>query len=273
MSNKLYDFAVIGGDMRQLYLVEKLVAGKHRVCHFGLCDTPRQEGAQAVDSLQHAVEHAAFIIGPIPLGKYQGVIDYLVSGQSLLAGCIPEALTVTLQAKGITVIDLMLDEPFATYNSIATAEGSLCEAITRSPINLHRSNCAVLGYGRCGRTLVHCLRGMFCQVTVYTPLPKEQAEANIVASHVFSLHALEQNPCKYDYIFNTVPAPIIHSTFLEKMKAQAVIIDIAAAPGGIDYDAALKNHVCVWHCPGLPGKYAPLSSAEAIISVIERVKQ
>ena len=273
MPGKPYDFAVIGGDMRHLYLVEKLAATRHFICHFGLCGTPMYERAQAVDSLKQAVEQARFVIGPIPLGKYQDIVEYLECGQVVLAGCIPEALMTTLQAKGITVIDLMLDEPFAIYNSIATAEGALCEAITRSSVNLHSSNCAVLGYGRCGRTLVHYLRGMFCRVDVYTPLPKEQAEAKIIAEQVFSPQALGQTPGKYDYIFNTIPAQIIRANFLKKVKEQAVIIDIAAAPGGIDYDAALKYHVCAWHCPGLPGKYAPLSSAEAIAAVIERVNE
>ena len=32
-----YDYAVIGGDMRQVYLAEELASGAGRVCCYGIC--------------------------------------------------------------------------------------------------------------------------------------------------------------------------------------------------------------------------------------------
>ncbi len=41
----------------------------------------------------------------------------------------------------------------AILNAVATAEGAIAEAIKRSIINIHQSNCLVLGYGRCAQIL------------------------------------------------------------------------------------------------------------------------
>ena len=250
MLGKPYEFAIVGKDLRQLYLATILAADQHKICHYGLCNTLDQADALAYDSLEDAVKSAQIIIGPIPLGNDQEIANHLVSGQSFFAGCIPQTITQALLEKGVYVVDLMQEETLAVYNTIATTEGALCEAITKSPLNLHRSQCAVLGYGRCGKTLVQYLKGMFCHINVYTASPKEQAEAGIIVEHVFPLIALNQQPDQYDFIFNTIPAQVIDSAFLEKIKEQAVIIDIASAPGGVDYQAAAEYEVCACQCLG-----------------------
>jgi dipicolinate synthase subunit A len=48
------------------------------------------------------------------------------------------------------------------------------------------------------------------------------------------------------------------------------IIDIASAPGGVDFSAAQKMGISAFLCSGLPGKYAPASSASAIQKIIEK---
>ena len=52
------------------------------------------------------------------------------------------------------------------------------------------------------------------------------------------------------------------------MKKHVTIIDIASAPGGVDFAAAARLNLSAFLCPGLPGKYAPVSSAQAIADTI-----
>ena len=73
----------------------------------------------------------------------------------------------------------------------------------------------------------------------------------------------------YDFIFNTIPALVLTAPLLKKMKPQVTIIDIASAPGGVDFAAASELNLCARLAPGLPGKYAPASSARAIKETIE----
>jgi dipicolinate synthase subunit A len=54
----------------------------------------------------------------------------------------------------------MKDEKIVILNAIATAEGTIMEAIRSSDQNLHGSNCIELGYGRCAKVLAQKLKAL-----------------------------------------------------------------------------------------------------------------
>ena len=122
--------------------------------HFALCGVPDERlfsGAASVTaaaSLKEACGLSPCIIGPIPLcrnGSFLNQtafpdpipIDLLFSGlqpgQALFGGCIFPGQQTVLQEKGVRAFDLMEDLTFSYYNTIATAEGAICEAIRQSP--------------------------------------------------------------------------------------------------------------------------------------------
>lgn len=134
--------------------------------NFALCGVPDKRlfsGAASVTaaaSLKEACGLSPCIIGPIPLcrnGSFLNQtafpdpipIDRLFSslrpGQALFGGCIFPGQQTVLQEKGVRAFDLMEDLTFSYYNTIATAEGAICEAIRQSPRSLHRSDCAAPG--------------------------------------------------------------------------------------------------------------------------------
>lgn len=279
-----YDRAVIGGDMRQVYLAEELTQLKKQVCHYALCKEPRE--GHRTESLFHACQATPVIICPIPFSKngddlnqsasaqalpIEQLLSHLSPGQTLFAGCIPKRFRGLAEEKGVRVHDLMENVQLALFNTLATAEGAICEAIKRSPVNLHHSACAVLGYGKCGRTLAAYLKGMFCSVHVYSDQPGECAQAALVADQTGDLEAFDVQVKAFDFVFNTIPAPVLGEETLRKMKQSVTIIDIASAPGGVDFAAAQEQGLDAVLCPGLPGKYAPFSSARAVREAIERI--
>lgn len=285
-----YDYAVIGGDLRQVYLVRELARRKKRVCHFALCcgqdntyftDTPL---IFPESSLSAAVTKSAAVIGPLPLCRGKDTLNQsavsekfstglllslLSDRQKFFAGVIPEDFQSRAEKKGVLIHDFMKDEVLATGNSIATAEGVICEAILKSPQNLHHSCCAVLGYGRCGRTLVQYLKGMSCQVYVFSRNPRQKAEASIHADYARSLKALSTEAGKFDFIFNTIPAPVITKEILYRMKPDSIILDLASAPGGVSLKEAADCKIKAFQTPGLPGKYAPAASARLLRQSME----
>lgn len=278
-----YDYAVIGGDMRQVHLAKMFVQEGSRVCYFALC-AELKEGTQA-DLLSQLCGAAPCVIAPIPFSKSGDVLNqsahaqafpidlilsHMKSGQTLAAGCIPKDFRLKAVQKGVRVFDLMEDPQLCIFNTLATAEGAICEAIKRSPVNLHSSFCAVLGYGKCGSSLVSYLKGMHGHVCAVSDSITERAQAALVADEAKSLEEFAACAGVFDYVFNTIPALAVDAKILEKMKPSAVIIDIASAPGGVDYEAAQKLGLHAVLCPGLPGKYAPVSSAEAVKKVVER---
>lgn len=275
-----YDFAVLGGDMRQVFLVEELSHHQTRICHFGLPALPNEAKCSdasvvhAADSLKEACLHSGCIVCPMPFIRKQAfetsaLLELLHSGQFLFAGGIPADFRKDAENKGVRVFDYLENETLAVQNSIAAAEGAVCEAITRSPYNLHKSQCAVLGFGRCGRTLVSCLKGMSAGVCVCTDAPSEFARASVAADNCIRLKNLPDYAGQFDFVFNTIPAQVVTSDILRRMKRTALIIDIASIPGGVDFDAADRLGIMAAHCLSLPGKYAPGSSAKYLRNFID----
>lgn len=292
MEYPLYDYAVIGGDMRQVYLVEELAHHKNRIIHYDLIAVPdmhRCSDASVVInavSPQAAIQFARCVICPIPLSKNELHLNQSVSddellltellpmlqpGQFFFAGCIPADFSKAAEDKGVFVFDLMNVDFLSYYNTVATAEGAICEAIKRSPLNLYQSRCAVLGYGKCGTTITSRLKGLSGYVTVYSNQNQECALASNTADKAENLDDLSRHIKEYDFIFNTIPAPVITKDHLKLMKNSVTIIDIASAPGGVDFAEAKRLGLSAVLCPGLPGKYAPSSSAKSIRKTVESI--
>lgn len=276
-----YDYAVIGGDMRQVYLAEQLALLPCRIIYYALEKTP--DRCTKATSLENAIRSCDCVIGPIPLcqngtflkqtvSENHFSLDFILNimkpGQTFYAGCIPDTFIKSAKEKGIYVYDLMQNNTLAIYNTLATAEGAICEAIQRSPWNLHHSQCAVLGYGRCGRTLTQYLRALSCHVSVYSVDEDERSWARTIADYAEVFETFEERANEFDFIFNTVPALVLGERQLRKVKKSVTIIDIASAPGGIDYEAASRLGVNASLCLALPGKYSPESCATALKQII-----
>lgn len=297
MITNIYDFGIIGGDLRQVYMAQILAEQGYRVCVYGLCKEISQDMQTNVKhgepvlcekSMADAVQKSGIIIAPIPMTKNKKdlnnqagkddlglneLAEALKEGQYFFAGCIPDGFRDKAADNGVVCCDFMKKEELAIYNSIATAEGAIAEAIQKSPLNLHRSECLVLGYGKCGKTLAAYLKSMFCRVTVCARRPDVRSEASILADEVISFDDIPDNLKQYSFIFNTIPNMIMDRSLLMSVKKQAIIIDIASAPGGVDFTAAKELGIPAWLCPGLPGKYAPESSARAMTDVLMQEMQ
>lgn len=289
-----YEYGIIGGDRRQGYLAQEFSAAGTSVCGYAIDSIFEKEQSSADNpvkitlSLAECLENSNCVIGPIPFGRnnqlfhqsketgdipFQLLLSHLKPDQSFFAGCIPDGFKAKAAEKGVHIFDLMEETSLSVLNSIATAEGAISEAIQKSPLNLHQSRCAVLGYGKCGRTLTEYLQRMFCHVYTVSEIEHERILASLIADETGTLQGFADCAGTFDFIFNTIPAPVIMKRQLSDMKNSVTIIDIASAPGGVDFEAAKELGKKAFLCQGLPGKYAPYSSAKIIKTVIERIRK
>jgi len=74
-----------------------------------------------------------------------------------------------------------------------------------------------------------------------------------------------------DIVFNTVPAMVLDRDLLFKLNKEALIIDLASKPGGVDFLAAEELGIKTIHALGLPGKTAPVSAARIIKDTIYNI--
>ena len=82
------------------------------------------------------------------------------------------------------------------------------------------------------------------------------------------LSQLDSHVHGYSFIFNTIPAMVLDADLAARMARDAVVIDIASAPGGVDFEACALHGVRARLCPGLPGRYSPLSSARILYEAL-----
>lgn len=275
----MVDFAIVGGDDRLVYMAEMLTREGYDVIVYALSREP-DEAVRMAKSLRKAVREAENIIAPVPASRdgltingIRGVCDLtldalrdaLNSGKRLFAGCIPADLADFCRDGGIPAHDYMESEELALFNSIATAEGAVAEAVISKPENLHQSRCLVLGFGRCAKTLARKLAGLDAGVTVCARRESARAEADCMGCETMDFTDLPERIAEFDYIFNTVPGKILTDEALFLVKRDVLILDISSAPGCLDFAAAEKMGIRAKLCLGLPGKYAPKASAKALV--------
>ncbi|MEG1888484.1 MAG: dipicolinate synthase subunit DpsA [Lachnospiraceae bacterium] len=287
-----YDFALVGGDERQLYLSELLKSSGNTVCGYALAMDNRKnrflpalEGGQIklLSSFQDTITNSHYIIGPIPFSRdnsflcsnccskdlpLQTLYSFLTREQLLFGGIFSKEILTALDSGGFQYKDLMKSEEVAIGNSVATAEGAIFEAIQNSPRVLHHSSCLILGFGRCGQILAHKLKGLDCAITVSVRSTTALSSAYAYGYNVLPLHHLGEEAANFEYIFNTIPAMVLPKEILCHISPETTIIDLASDPGGLDYTFSnymeLNTHLRL----GLPGKIAPCSSAKILYDEI-----
>lgn len=270
---KKKEIGIFCGDRRHIYLTKLLLQKGYWLNTYRLPENIREEGCTISSSLEELVLHSRFLIGPIPFTKdsEQVALDLpslLNEDHFLFCGMIPTDLSGFCKNQKISYYDLMKNEKIAILNAVATAEGAIMEAILTGDSNLHNSSCLVLGYGRCARILAGKLKGLDAIVTVAARSRDSLAFAQAAGLKSIPLSDKANLLPEFDFIFNTIPALVLEQSSLALINQGTVIIDIASAPGGIDYEYAAQIGLKAKLCPGLPGKISPKSSADILANEI-----
>lgn len=286
VGRRMFDVGFIGGDMRQVYMAEYLKNLGFRVVTYGLNSSSTILSLPWASSLRELLDSTCYIVGPIPFSRKGNAIlcqtprkdlrtdvlaPMLHHRHHLFGGYIPENLWRCAREKDLFLYDFMKNKSLTIFNSLATAEGAICHAIENSTINLHNSQCLVLGYGVCGKTLSCYLKGCGAHTTVCARREEQRMEACTLGIDAIDYEHLPQFLGTVDFIFNTVPAMVLDGPLLALVKQDVTIIDIASAPGGIDYAQAFHLNLRANLYPGLPGLYSPRESGEKLAEIFLEV--
>ena len=280
----VYHFLVLGSERRQRYLAELLRERGHDVREAGFFppgkvpseEVPPGHYDARLRSVPRAEEnlpgHYDAALLPVPeTEKYlRANLENFQAGQKIYGCNFPVELLEECGRKGLCCIDYMKAEGVASKNAIATAEGAIAEALKGACVSIHGSRALVAGYGRCGEVLADKLLSLRAEVTALDRKGEKRAKAAAHGCQALSFEEAPNAMGQFDYIFNTIPAPVLTESLLRHIKKEAVIIDIASRPGGVDYSYCEKRGINARLCLGLPGKYAPKSAAQILLEVIEK---
>ncbi len=272
---------VLGGDMRMLAAVRSMCKKDYEITVFGLeGDTG---GALKSKTLKDAVSKASIIVLPLPYStdgirvfsplsnkdiKLDELLNTVTEKQLIAGGRLSDLFIEKAVAKKCSVYDFYKSERLTILNAVATAEGALAIALNETNITLFGSKCAVLGYGRIGRVLARMLKNMGADVAVFARSEASLTWAEAEGYTALNFEQLQSKISKANIIFNTVPAVVIDKNVIEKTKENVTIIDLASAPGGVDFEFAKKMYRKVIFALSLPGKVAPESAGNIIADCI-----
>ena len=278
--------AVVGGDLRIVKLIEMLNADGYTVYTYGLEnseDVLNMESVEMCPTIKEAVASSDVVVGPIPLssdrknvsapfGRNNIDLDEFINeikGKHLIAGNIN--IKEKLDANNIAFTDILKREEFVVLNAIATAEGTIQIAMEETQRTIHGTKTLIMGFGRVGKVLSKMLHGIGSEV--YCEARKNEDIAWIKAYGYTPVHLndLNENLNQFDIIINTIPFQILDKERLGMLKEDVVIIDLASNPGGVDRKAAREKGIKVIWALSLPGKVAPLTSAEFIKEALYHV--
>lgn len=276
------NISIIGGDLRIVKLVDMLNADGYNVYTYGL-EQANIDDIQKCKSIEEVSEKSDIIVSSIPFTSdgvnvntpfsknkisIEEVAKY-IKGKTFIAGRIEEELYQKFSET--KVIDLLKREELTVLNTIATAEGTIQIAMEESTKTLHGSKILVMGFGRVSKILSNMLKGIGTEVYCETRTTVNCAWIKAYGYNPILLDELDEELNKFDVIINTIPHIILNKERLKKVKKDCIIIDIASNPGGVDRNSAKELGIKMIWALSLPGRVAPITSAEFIKETLENI--
>lgn len=268
---------VAGGDLRYVYTAHAL-AERFDVyaAGFSAQDLPFPEIKLAEDEFPAC----DILVLPMPVsddGVFVNALQGRISLEALAACVRPDGVVCggkfgkaaeIFRKANLPTADYFESEELTVLNAVPTAEGALEILLSELPCTICGSRMLILGYGRIASRLASSLCALGADVTVAARDPVQRTWAELSGCSALPLADVPAHAAEFQVICNTIPAKVITAEVLRRMQADALILDLASKPGGVDLDAAQKygRHV-VWAL-SLPGKTAPVTAGEIIARTI-----
>lgn len=282
-------FSIIGGDLRTIKLAKMLANEGNKIYTYGLEKAEEIKDNSNIiftEKISKAIpKDVEVVIGPIPFTSngvninapfgekeisIREMIHYL-EGKILIAGSISPEIYDMANDDYIEIIDIMKREELAVLNTISTAEGAIEIAISNTNKIIHGSEVLILGFGRIGKVLARKMAGLSAKVTCAARKDEDLAWIRAYGHKETNINALGENLSQYDIILNTVPHLVLNKERLQYVKKDALLIDLASNPGGIDKKEAKELNLKLVWALALPGKVAPITTAEFIKDTIYNI--
>lgn len=278
--------AVVAGDEREQEIARSAAAEGAQVRAFGF---PWPEGGVAgvtrAGSAAEALKGADYALFPIPgiasdhslfapehpepIVPTAEAIAGMASGATIILGVADAHLRAVAEPHGIDFDEYEHDQELMLRRAPAIVEGALRIAVEQTDITIHAADVVVVGFGTIGGLLARTLRALGANVTVAARNPIQRAGAYAIGAAPLPLADLPGQASRFQMVFSAVPAPVVGGEVLRRLPQGALVMDLAAPPGGVDLELARAlGHRAVW-ARGL-GRRAPATVGASQWSGIRR---
>lgn len=273
--------AVAGGDLRQVYAGNALAQKGLAVTALGFSGKePWNDVSLAEDT--EALEQAQLLLLPLGVSRegklntplYDGDIRLedcfkrLSTGCQIFGGNITEEEKRMAEQYGFVLHDYFKVEELTVANAVLTAEAAIQLAMAESPRGLWRGRALICGGGRIARALIPRLKAFGMELTLAARKAEQRIWAAAEGVRTICLSALPTSLPQQDFVFNTIPAPLLREAELQRCGNDCLLLDLASKPYGVDFSAAEQLGRRALLASGLPGKYSPQTAGEWIASTV-----
>ena len=267
--------AIVGGDRREQEIARCAVAAGAEVRAYGF-PWPEQgiEGVRHTGHAREALEGADIALFPIPGIAPDGALfapqcphrivpDVAMLGGMrrpghIILGWADPKLKAHCEALGITLHEYEWDEDLMLLRGPAIVDGMLKVLIENTDITIHKAKVCLVGQGTIGTLVTRTLLALGARVHVAARNAVQRAAAHAAGAESHDLAALADVLPGTDIVISSVPARVLGREALEQLPPHALLVDLAAPPGGIDRDAAQELGLRFVWARGLGGR-APLT--------------
>ena len=193
------------------------------------------------------------------------LLDICPANKPVLGGSVPNEF----MKKYSNIYDYAKSKRFSQRNARLTAEGTLSQMIAKSSGTIYGSKVLVVGGGKIANAIVPLIMPFTDDITVAAR--RDEVRRQFLQMGCKAIDTADLSLFGYDYIVNTVPYPLIDENVLKTAKLDAVMLDLATKPCGIDFDAAERLNISAYLLPGVPGKCSPYAAARVIADEIETI--
>ncbi len=276
---------IFGGDQRTVHMIQQFAAFGLEVIvvgfdemHFNHENITREvvkdsifQDAKAVILPVGGTDGRGEVVALFTTDKLiltHSYIEQLPSHAVVYTGIANNYLVDLLEKHHIHYNILFNRNDVAILNSIPTAEGTLQIAMEQTNHTIHQSEIVIVGFGRIGITMARLFKAVGAKTTVVTRNADEKARIIEMGCSFLSFESLEKHMHRFDICINTVPSLIVTKNVIDQMNAQSLIIDVASAPGGVDFSYAKQSGIRAVHALGIPGKTAPITAGHILADIL-----
>lgn len=271
--------AIVAGDRREQEIARLAAATGAEVRAYGF---PWPEvgiaGVRLMPDAKSALAGADIALFPIPGIAADGALfapqcpTRIIPDRDMLGGMRKPAhiilgwvdpnLKAHGDALGITFHEYEHDVDLMLLRGPAIVEGLLKVMIENTDITLHKSRVCVVGQGTIGSLVTRYLVALGAYTHVAARNKVQRAAAYAAGAESHTLEELEALAPRLDAIVSTVPAPVVDRKVMARLPRHALLVDLAAPPGGIDREAAAECGVKFVWARGM-GMRAPITVGQS----------
>ena len=230
--------------------------------------------------LEKIIEQCDAVILPVPMTRdgltvnspkisakieISKLLDICPANKSVLGRSVPNEF----MKKYTNIYDYAKSKRFSQRNARLTAEGTLSQMIAKSSGTMYGSKVLIVGGGKIANAIIPLIKPFTDDITVAAR--RDEVRRRFLQMGCKAIDTADLSLDGFDYIVNTVPYPLIDENVLKTAKLDAVMLDLATNPCGIDFDAAEKLNISAYLLPGVPGKCSPYAAARVIADEIKTI--